>query len=171
MLTAAFIAAGCKGSAGHRQAWDTEPFPEPQGDIVFRRSLPHGGEWPDLHEIADRLQESGYEVVPLFAYRKTDYLVAHQLRMDREHEGEVVAPYASDRADVKSQFKLALAMAYGLSSYLTQPLILVPYEPFVSVAIVRDMLFDSLGLRCPDGMDFYNANERERYLEVKALKW
>lgn len=171
MLTQAFIEAGCRGSAEHRQPMDDLDFRYPdEQPIVFHRSLPHGGKWPDLREIADRMAECGYDIVPIFSYRKTDYLVAHQLRTDREHEGEPVPAYADHPEDVQMHLRLAMNQAYGLAAWVNHPLVVVPYEAFVESEMAQLQFFEVLGLPLPK-MAFYNANEHERYAAVEALPW
>lgn len=169
MLTAAFISVGCRGSADHFQPLDALDFTG-DDDLVFRRSLPHGGQWPDLHKIADAMKAAGYTVVPVFSYRKTDYLVAHQLRTDREHEGQRVPPYADHADDVLMHLRLAMNKAYDLAEWVGHPLVVIPYEAFVESELMQLFLFRSLGLTAPKPV-FYNANEHERYAHVKALPW
>ena len=54
------IEAGCEGSAEHEQPLDHSI--ENAGPwIVWRRSMPHAGTWPDLDTVADRLEAHGYQ--------------------------------------------------------------------------------------------------------------
>ena len=60
LWTRILMACGCAGSGGHEQRWDIEPF---VGDlIVWRRSFPHGGEWPDIKAMTYKAESSGYRV-------------------------------------------------------------------------------------------------------------
>lgn len=171
MLTRAFISAGCAGSAEHQQPWDAEPFPAGEDDIVFRRSIPHGGEIVDLWGECDRMLAAGFEVVPIFIRRKSDFLVAHQIRTDREHEGVIQAPYVTDPYYAWEHITGAIEMAYELCAQkLRRPLIVVPYEDFATEPKVRDWFFIALGLSYVSD-DYFNANEHPRYCEVKALTW
>lgn len=173
MLTGAFLDWGCYGSAEHHQPWDDFSFPPAEHDIVFRRSIPHGGNPVDLWRVAKELKDCGYEVVPVYIHRKTDFVVAGQLRTDREEEGKVQAPYSRDAFEAWEHITGGLEMCYEFAARcLKTPLIVVPYENFVTEGVVRHDFFRCFGLeRVKSEMEFYNANEHERYSEVKALPW
>jgi hypothetical protein len=69
LLTRQLIAAGCEGSADHVQPLDTE-LPTAEGRaIVWRRSVPHGGAWVDISEMANRLRSAGYRPCALVCTR------------------------------------------------------------------------------------------------------
>ncbi len=168
MLTAAFIAAGCRGSADHAQPLDNLDFTG-DGDLVFRRSLPHGGEWSHLREIAWAMTAAGYAVVPVYLKRDQRYLVAHQLRTDREHKGVVSAPYAATPDEALQRIRHAEVFAYGFADDFGIPMNFVSYEAFVDSRRERRFFFEKLGLTFPEGaMEFYNANDHPRYA---ALPW
>ena len=59
-VTRTLIDGGCHGTDEHEQPLD-QTFDGAGDLIVWRRSLPHAGDWPDLNELADRLQLLGYE--------------------------------------------------------------------------------------------------------------
>lgn len=60
LLTRILIQAGCLGQSGHSQRWDGA---DPVGDpIVWRRSFPHAGRWPNLPSIIQRLRDLEYEL-------------------------------------------------------------------------------------------------------------
>lgn len=169
-LTAAFVAAGCRGSAEHQQPMDDLDF-SGEGDLVFRRSLPHGGEWPDLTTISQAMIAAEYYVFPVFIHRKTDYVVAHQLRTDREHNGVVQAPYASTQEEAMDHIRCSWVEAYAFALGLCRPLLTVSYEAFVFSPHVRAAFFATLVLGQPLYPLFYNANEHPRYADVRALPW
>jgi len=68
LVTQLFCMAGCAGDFEHKQRLDDFVvgglFPrEMKGkDIVFRRSVPHGGEFPDLLAIERKFKEREYEI-------------------------------------------------------------------------------------------------------------
>lgn len=67
LMTRLLIAADCQGDDGHEQRWDREA---PKGEmIVWRRSFPHGGEWPKIEELAGSLIGQGYQVMFLVMSR------------------------------------------------------------------------------------------------------
>jgi len=66
-LTSILCDAGCAGSAEHQQPWDSEPL---RGDlVVWRRSFPHGAEWPNLTAMFDGLRDNHYDVFGLVMVR------------------------------------------------------------------------------------------------------
>lgn len=62
------IRAGCAGSAEHIQPWDSTS-PEHEELIVWRRSFPHGGQWPGIPQLAHLLRQRHYEVSGLVCLR------------------------------------------------------------------------------------------------------
>ena len=170
MLAQAFIAAGCRGSADHVQPLDNLDF-SGEGDLVFRRSLPHGGAFPDLSLITAQMNLAGCEVCPVFIHRCSAYLAAHQLRTDRTHFGEPQAPYAEELWQVSAHQGTAWLLAAVLSLEMGRPLSVVSYEAFVELETVRRAFFMTRGLPSPTGMEFYNANADPRYAHVEALPW
>lgn len=61
MATKILLAAGCHGGSGLSQTFD-HTFPNNKSPIAWRRSAPHGGEWPKLTEMAEKLYKNGYLV-------------------------------------------------------------------------------------------------------------
>lgn len=61
VVTRLLLAAGYAGDDGHVQRWDAEP-PTTEPLVVWRRSCPHGGEWPDVGQLVTMLAERGYSV-------------------------------------------------------------------------------------------------------------
>ena len=60
--TRLLVEAGCAGTWKHAQPFDHEPpdakaFPL----AVWRKSVPHGHQWPDVAAMVERLQGNGYE--------------------------------------------------------------------------------------------------------------
>jgi len=70
LATRILINAGCSGSDEHfDQPFDSGVF---RGEplAVWRRSIPHSHEWPDIPELIRRLNEYGYEVTALVTMRE-----------------------------------------------------------------------------------------------------
>jgi len=80
-----FIAAGCEGDGDHHQRWDSDPV---DGDlIVWRRSLPHGKEWPDIPAMRDDLVDRGYAVKIVCVTRKfCDLVYSQRTRLKKRDE-------------------------------------------------------------------------------------
>lgn len=68
LVTKLFILAGCKGQDSHCQEFDGG-LPEPLTPIVWRRSVPHGDEWPDINLMIHKMEKSGYEVSAVITTR------------------------------------------------------------------------------------------------------
>jgi len=67
-LTGLLIKAGCSGSDDHVQPWDTMlPANEPL--VAWRRSFPHGGEWPNVKHLVTALRARHYEITALVMTR------------------------------------------------------------------------------------------------------
>lgn len=80
-VTKLFLKAGCEGDPWHEQRLDHH---DPDSDlIVFRRSYPHGGRWPDLREIVNRFQRLGFEVRVVAIVRSLQFTMASR----RKHAG------------------------------------------------------------------------------------
>lgn len=62
LLARILVMSGCLGSEQHIQPFDaTRTIPEAYGRaLVWRRSLPHAHQWPDLLALADVLSSKGY---------------------------------------------------------------------------------------------------------------
>jgi hypothetical protein len=77
MVTSAFIAAGCAGCDTHGQKFDRSG---PEGDlIVWRRSFPHGDQWPDAVKMIEELRDDGYRVRVVVTTRDWYCLAASQV--------------------------------------------------------------------------------------------
>src|SRR5258708_1012665 len=84
MVTDALIKAGVVGQSGHTHEMDDLDFFGRPDQIVLRRSVPHGGLWPDLSRIVRRMTEAGYVVSPVVTYRDKDFCVRSQLRVGHQ---------------------------------------------------------------------------------------
>lgn len=77
VVTEILRSAGCDGDSGHGQRWDVMP---PDGDkIVWRRSMPHAHNWPDLDAMHDKLDLLGYEVKIVVTTRDWKAMIKSQL--------------------------------------------------------------------------------------------
>lgn len=69
MWTRVLMSCGCWGDDGHGQRLDRMAVPKEAQAVVWRRSLPHGGQWPDIVSMVGRLREAGYTVRALVCTR------------------------------------------------------------------------------------------------------
>lgn len=89
MWTRVLMACGCYGDAGHQQRIDELGFPELGGRLlVWRRSLPHGGKWPDLGGMARKLREAKYAPHALVCTRDWWATIQSQIRNGHEETKE-----------------------------------------------------------------------------------
>lgn len=85
MLEEAFVSAGCHRVSG------TEPdFSESEPPLVFRRSLPHAGEWPHLMHYSALMMRAGFRTQPIIIFRDWNATVQSVLRRDPERRASVV---------------------------------------------------------------------------------
>jgi len=69
LLTRLLVRMGCIGSGEHEQALD-QGLPKADGTpVVWRRSYPHRGEWPDLGAMVKKAKAAKYEPVALVIVR------------------------------------------------------------------------------------------------------
>ena len=155
MLTEALCRCGIYGDAGHVQRMDDLDFAKTPERIVFRRSLPHGGatarHWPAIAGIVLRMREAGYRVVPILILRDLDATVKSQ----------VAFPHVPNEAEARYNVQYAVQHALSQLAQVGLWPVVVPYEPFVRDARVREQFFHHLELPVPD-MSFFDANEKYR---------
>ena len=143
----AFMAAGCHGDTVKGIQYENVRRGGLPDCIVLARSGPNEG-GVDFKTLAAALIQTGYEITPVLIYRKTDFALA----------GHCQHYKLTHKQALKYRNKVTY-LAYELGAWLGVPLVVIPYEPFVTDASVRRFLFWSLGLSEPK-MDFFNANEK-----------
>lgn len=85
MMTRYFIAAGFDGEGGHSQKFDNLNFMGREPHIVFRRSIPHGGSWPDIEAIYHSLTHGAYKIYPIFTWRDPSFMAISQVKAGHTH--------------------------------------------------------------------------------------
>lgn len=118
--------------------------------IVIARS---GAGEEDFEALVRACHATGYSVTMVLPYRKTDFAI----------EGQVLH-YPVTREEAREQRDEVVHLTYRLAAQLGTPLVVIPYEPFVTSDQVRRDLFESLGLAAPE-MKFFNANEKYHLTE------
>jgi len=148
MMTRALLqASGGYGSSEHNQPMDDLNFEARPETIVFRRSVPHSGRWPDLKRIARRMLSCGYEVKFVRMHRQRNFLVRSQIRVGhvpRESQAHAEIERAGQLMDGQLKDELVVDAPYGI---------------FVTDHEFRAEFFAHLGLHEP-AMDFYDGNAR-----------
>lgn len=81
LLMQCLIDAGCEGDADDVQRWDTQDPDAPL--IVWGKSVPSNGEWPDIRRMAARLWRLGYEIQAVVITRNWHATIQSQLRHGR----------------------------------------------------------------------------------------
>ncbi len=152
MATQMLLAAGCIGDGEHEQRWD-DTWPDGETPIVWRRSIPHGGEWPPLDLMIFRLSERGYKVYALVMSRDWTAMARSQV----EHW---------DHSFDTALNNLRTAYPYIMSALLKfqTPYVMVSYESVTRYGPnVLKPLLEEIGLTVPD-FEVRDANKKR--LEV-----
>jgi LPS sulfotransferase NodH len=149
MLTEALVAAGLYGDAGHVQRLDTMDLADGPDGIVWRRSLPHGEDWPAVEALVAQLRAAGYAVTALVILRQREITAESQVR----------AGHSPNMATATAKVDKATVAAWtGLAAAGLVP-VAVCYEAFTASEAVRAALFTSLGLEVP-ALDFRDENAK-----------
>lgn len=149
MFNHCLASAGVYGDPSLGHNLEDLNFSETPDLITLSRSVPHGEIIPEPKSEAKLLIDAGYEVIPIHIYRKTDFIVASQIK-----EG-----HAASTEQALRSIELAARIAYDFAKWLDHSLTTVIYELFVNHKEVRDDLFAQLGLSMPN-YPLYNANEK-----------
>jgi len=149
MMTQAFISSGAYGDGGHAQKLDKDGFNEGHKLIVLRRSVPHGVNMPPITKLINRMQNSGYKVIPIVILRDKDKCAQSQVK--RGH--------ASNLKGATTSIERAVDHIYNHLSNFSMPFHVIHYEPFVKSEKVRNAFFSRFNLP-PPKIDFFNANEK-----------
>ena len=124
MLTGMLVAAGCSGDAGDAQRWDSRPPRAAEHPvIVWRRSVPHGGEWPDLTGMCGELRAAGYGRLRMLVTVR-DRFCLERSQPKRGHVHSAEAARANIERSYRHIFEHLLAMP-------ELPCVMVPYESLV----------------------------------------
>ena len=150
MMTEVLLAAGCTGDAGHEQRFDNT-WPDGESPIVWRRSIPHAGEWPSIDRMIHHLRQSDYEVYAVVTMRDWSAMARSQV----EHWNHT---FESAIENIRT------AYPYIFSALLKfrVPYIMTSYESLKEWGPQAD-LFLSIGLEAPD---FEVRDENRKRLEA-----
>lgn len=149
LVTRLLLAAGCYGDGDHVQRLDTH-IPEDKPLLVWRRSVPHANEMPNIAEMALALVRAGYVVTAVITVR--DWLCTAQ--------SQVKAPHAPNDAAALYSLQNAYRHIFAeLPAFV--PYIMVNYE---SLALQPERgaanLYSLLNLTPETAVYIYNGNEK-----------
>lgn len=155
-LTRCFIKAGCAGQYTHEQAFDKE-LPLPEHPIVWRRSVPYWGEWPDIAHCLFRLTRIGY--------------IPHAVVITRDWYATACSQVANKHAlDVElAERQMQRAMRYIYSNLMEAGVDFtwVTYEGLVQrPKATLEWLMERFGLPVPD-IEVHDGNAKY-YALIKA---
>ncbi len=154
LVTRLLIAGGAIGDGGDVQRFDTRACPGNQL-CVYRRSLPHGGLWPNLDGIADRLirETGGLQIVVTTRemYATTKSAVNHN--------------HVANQRQARTNYLKALAMAMAFVTRREESVFVVTYEALVlHPGAMTHALMQWAKLRTDKVVDIYDGN-------IKHYNW
>jgi hypothetical protein len=153
VMTNLLVNWGCAGEGGHSQLIDSDVWWRAVKDkpdyLVWRRSFPHGGIWPEPSMMIRRLSDHGYQPHFVITLRSKTPCVESQVKV-----GHV-------RSHKEGEFKLLQAMcqitAFAISFGV--PWSMVTYEGLIYSQKLRRALCKELGLKWQD-MEFRDENSK-----------
>lgn len=151
-MTSLLMAAGCYGDDGHVQRLDVagNPLGADRPLIVWRRSLPHGGRWPDPRALLSKLWDRDYDVTMLVMSR--DWHAMSLSQVSAGHARDASAALGVIDLAYQEIFRAVRSdVSFELVNYeaLTQ-------RPQATVA----QLMTRLGLKMPENFYVYDGNAR-----------
>ncbi len=147
LMTKILIAAGCDGDATGHQRWDTV---DPESDlIVWRRSMPHDGWWPDVAGLVERMRKLEYDVSAIVTTRSW-----HAMGRSQVHHG-----HTRDIGHSMHNLQMAYPRIFSGLSAAQVPYQMAHYENLVARPrhALRELL-SPLGLQVPPGITVYDGN-------------
>lgn len=153
-LTKLFIDAGFYGDNWHTQRLD-EKIPDVK-QLVFRRSYPHGDEWPALGDIIERFKIAGYLVKVVVIVRSMQFCVESRARKD-----------ALNLPNIKFAFSLI-----GEQLFQTRvDYVWVTYEAILLYKMkTLAWLFEQLGVQPPPTSAIKIKDANRKYMEPNRTK-
>ena len=153
LVTRCLLAAGCQGWGDHEQGFDSSL--DDAGElIVWRRSLPHGGQWSDLRQMLLALRQRGYDVRVLATIRSHYCMVRSQLR----------ARHVQTPREAERNISEAMCRIVGFVAESNLPVRWVPYEEVVHNSEAFSRTIQEWGLNWKTGLRDGNA----KYLEPQV---
>ncbi len=149
-VTRILLDAGCHGGAGHEQEFDRAP-PRGVSPVVWRRSIPHGKEWPDITRMVNVLKANGYEVKAIATTRDWHPAIESQLK----------ARHVGSREEARANLRRAYPFIFWHLAETKIPFWVVSYEALVArPKKVVGKLMEALGLPVPGKIEIFDGNEK-----------
>jgi hypothetical protein len=130
--------AGFRETSHDRQPWD-DALPTDEDPIVWRRSVPHLKNWPDIRGMIASLETRGYAVRAIVTHRERYAAIQSQLRWR----------HVPDAATGRANIERAYPYIFGQLQASAVPVSLVGYEALVTYPEAQDHLLADLGLALP----------------------
>ena len=150
LIARILVAAGCYGDDGHDQRAD-HAIPAGVSPIVWRRSVPHNRDWPDVPGMAQLLREKGYQVQAVVMSR--DWFA-----MAQSQQAEGLAP---DLGTAYCHLQRAYPFIFYGLEVAGVPFLVITYEHLVQRSgPVIGRLVEYLGLPALNAasVEVYDAN-------------
>lgn len=148
LATSILIAGGCYGSADHHQPFDHSPFGD-LNPVVWRRSVPHAGEWLDLDSLMRKC--TGRTVHAVITTRDWHSTV----------QSQIAAPHAQDAEESRRKIQQAYKGIFGELSRVRIPFTVLSYESLLLNPIgTQQWLWDELGLQGGDPVVIRDENAK-----------
>lgn len=161
LFTSILIAGGCHGSAEHVQPIDDPDYDiSPYENVVWRRSVPHGGQELDMQALIERLNRHEKREITVVVVRRD---------LDCNAKSQVAWGHSSDYVTAcekvkSSQATIEKAIAFALGD---QDKIKVDYDGFVKDPVrAQRALWSLLGL--PGGVPVEIRDENKKWHVEKA---
>lgn len=143
LMTRVLMHWGCHGEGGHGQMldsdvwWRHDPFMTFPPKIVWRRSLPHGGVWPDFTQMLRRLEDRGYEPHFVITIRSKTPMVRSQVQAGHVRHTGVGEFKVLQALSLITNFVIAHEVPYSM----------VTYEGLIHQPLLAKALAQELGLK------------------------
>jgi hypothetical protein len=145
MVAGIFVDAGCFGDRTHEQRLDLRPIEFWPDLVVWRRSIPHSAQYPDLCAMTTKMIDAGYDVCLVVTVRERYAMARSQVRW--HHAADMARAYEVIEREYRHVFAAA-AVHPG-------PVVVVPYEALALHPESAAQLLEHLGLSpiVPDVFD------------------
>jgi len=152
LWTRILMMCGCYGDGGHSQRLDSLALPD-EPLLVWRRSLPHAKQWPNVQAMARKLREGRYTVHALVCMRDWWALLRSQVRNGHVESVEDAATNAQE-----AYRRIFAGLGKASTSYTV-----CSYESLAQRgAVMIGKLLPSWELTPPDhwAEEFFDGNEK-----------
>jgi hypothetical protein len=163
LVTDILINAGCLGHSGNHPDWhgdfrgwsDSQPWderpPTDETPIVWRRSIPHGGEWIDIASFIKKIKKRGYEVTCVVVIRELHTTVESELKWH----------HVKSREQGRNNISRANLHIFSHLAKARVPYIVTSYEALVNYPEAQDRILEELGIPLPsERLETWDGNKK-----------